>query len=127
VQGRVVGARQRNRALGLAERLAHPHDRLGRHTSLLSNCRRLKASDQLAQRVEVYPRVARHPSLFDQHVEHAQRDGRLVARVGGYPLVAFGRRHGHQRADVGGPRKGQLAAALLGRAEGGVLAMELNG
>ncbi len=123
---RIVGARDRERAIGLAERLAQRGNRLGRHAGARAGRGGIEIRDRLGERREVEARVRRYLAILDQHVEHAPRDVGLRAGRRRDPVVALRRRHAEPRSDVGRAADSQRAAPILRRAKQRILARELH-
>ncbi len=123
---RIVGARDRERTLSLAERLAELRDRLDRHAGACAGRRRIEIFYRLAERREIEARARRNLAVLDQHVEHAPRNVGLRTRRRRDPVVALRRRHAQSRTDVRRTADSQRAATILRRAELRILAREFH-
>jgi len=123
---RIVRARDCQRAVGPAERLAEPGNGFHRHAGPRARGSRIEIRDRLAERREIEARVLRNPALLDENVEHAPRNIGLRTRSSRDPVVALRRRHAEPRAEVGGAANGKRAAPLMWRAEQRVLTREFH-
>ncbi len=123
---RIVRARDRQRAVRPAERLAETENSFDWHTGPRAGGSRIEIRDRLGERREIEARVLRNPALLDQNVEHAPRNIGLRTRSSRDPVVALRRRHAQPRADVDGAADAQRAAPLMRRAKQRVLTREFH-